>query len=73
MLIGICLSFMDTIFDQPQLYVVVFEIIYFQIYKNIVTKWKFGIGKNDIYTLYEKLENISTSIIEITNNYESSR
>ena len=34
--------------DQPQSYVVFFAIIYFQIYKNIVTEWKHGISKNSI-------------------------
>ena len=48
-----------TFLDQPQSDVVVFAIISFQIYK-IVTKWKRGIGPNDIIISNEELEFLST-------------
>ena len=46
--------------DQPQLYFVVFAMIYPQICKVILTKLRHEIGPNDIFTLNEKLKNIST-------------
>ena len=39
---------------------------------NPVIEWKHGISKNDQIKLNEKLENISTEIIELTNINESS-
>ena len=50
---------------------VVLEIISFHIYKNLVPEWKHGICPNDIIILNEKLENVSTTIIELTNIYKS--
>ena len=41
--------------DQPQSDSVVFEMINFQIYNIMVTKWKHGIGPNDIITSNEEL------------------
>ena len=46
-----CLPFID----QPQPDIVVFEIISFRIYKNLVTEWKHRISTNDIITFNEKL------------------
>ena len=37
--------------DQPHSDIVVSVIINFQMYKIVVTKWKHGIGPNDIITL----------------------
>ena len=59
-------------FDQPQSDVVVFEMIIFQIYKNLVTECKHGIVPNGIITFNEELENLSTAIIELPNIDESS-
>ena len=39
--------------DQSQSDIVVFEIIYFHLYKILVTKWKHGICPNDIITFNE--------------------
>ena len=50
----------------------VFAIIYFDIYKNILTECKHAISTNDILTFNETLENLSTDIVEWTNIYESS-
>ena len=33
--------------DQPKSDVVVFAIIYFEIYKNLVTKWEHGISTDN--------------------------
>ena len=49
--------------DQPQSYVVVFEITYFYIYTNITTKRKHGISTNDRIKLNENVENFSIAII----------
>ena len=46
--------------DQPQPDVVVVSIIYFQVYKNLVTEWNHGISRNDIITFNKTLENVST-------------
>ena len=54
--------------DQSRSDVVVFEIFYFQIYK-LVTEWKHGTSTSDIITFNEKLENVSTSLIELINIY----
>ena len=51
--------------DQPQSGILVSAIIAFHIYNILVTKWKYGIGPNDLITLNEELEFISTSIIEL--------
>ena len=58
-----------TFLDQPQSYIVVFETITFQIYNILLTKWKHGIGPNDIITFNQELEFLSTSIIELVNIY----
>ena len=47
-------------------------MISFQMYNSLVTKWKHGIGTNDITTFNDELENISISIIELVNIIESS-
>ena len=54
--------------DQLQSDVVVFEIFSFQIYK-LVTEWKHGTSTSDIITFNEKLENVSTSLIELIKIY----
>ena len=41
--------------DQPQSEIVVSVIITFHIYDIIVTKWKHGIGPNNIITFNEEL------------------
>ena len=46
--------------DQPQSDVVVFEMINFQIYYIVVTKWKLRIGPNTIITFNGWLEFLST-------------
>ena len=58
--------------DQRQYDIVVFAINIFLIYKIIVSKWKHGIGPDDIITFDKKFEIISTSIIELVNIDESS-
>ena len=58
-------------FYQPRSDIVVFAIINFQIYENLVTKWKHGIGLNYIIKFNEELKFPSTSIIEIVNIDES--
>ena len=58
--------------DQPQSDIVFFAIIYFQIYHILVSKWKHGIGPNDIITFNEEFEFLSTWIIELVNIDESS-
>ena len=49
------LKFADNLWlpflDQPHSDAIVFEIIIFQIIKNLVTKQKHGIGPNNIITL----------------------
>ena len=50
----------------------VFAIIYFGIYKNILTECKHAISTNDILTFNKTLENLSADIVEWTNIYESS-
>ena len=45
--------------DQPQLDIVVFAIITFLIYNIIVTKWKHGIGNNDIIASNKELKFLS--------------
>ena len=57
--------------DQPQSDEVVFAIISFDVYKYLVITWKGGIFINEIYTLNEKLENMSTSIVRLKNIDES--
>ena len=47
-------------------------IINFHVYKILVTKWKHGIGPNDIILFNEELEILSTSMIELVNIDESS-
>ena len=42
--------------NQPQYYIVVFEIFTFYIYNVLVTKWNHGIGPNDINTFIEEIE-----------------
>ena len=42
------------------------------VYKILVTKWKCGIGPDDRIIFNEELQNISASIIELTNIDESS-
>ena len=59
--------------DKPHKYIVVFEIINFQIYNILVTKWKHGIGPNDIILFNEWLEIISTSVIELVSIDEYSQ
>ena len=44
--------------DQPQSDKVVFAIIYFGIYKYLVTEWKHGIYINDIVKFNGSLENL---------------
>ena len=61
-----------TLLDQPQSDILVFAIINFQIYNVFLTKWKHVIGTNDIITFNKELGIISTSIIELSNIYESS-
>ena len=56
---------------QPHSDLLFFAMIYFQMYNILVTKWKHGIGNNNIITLNEHLEFISKSIIEIVNIDES--
>ena len=46
--------------DQPQSDIVVFAMITFQIYNILVTKWKQGISPNDMITLNEEVEFLST-------------
>ena len=58
--------------DQTQSNIVVFAIITFQIYNILVLKFIHGIVPNDILTLNEELESLSTSIIKLVNIYESS-
>ena len=53
--------------DQPQSYVVACEIIYFDIYKYIVTEWKNGIFINEIVKFNETLEDLSTEVLELKN------
>ena len=43
-------------FDQPHSDVVVFAIIYFSVYKILVTEWKHGISTNNIIIFNEELE-----------------
>ena len=45
--------------DEPQSDFLVFEIIIFQIYNIIVTKWKHGICPDGIISFNEELEFIS--------------
>ena len=59
-----------TFLDQPHSDIVVSAIIYFHIYNILVTKWKDGIGPNDMITLNEELLFLSTLIIELVNIYE---
>ena len=59
--------------DRLQSDVVIIVIIYFQMYKNLVTERKHGISTNDIITFNDSLEKISTEIIELTNNDKSSQ
>ena len=58
--------------DQPQSDILIFEIINFYIYNSLVTKWKHGIGHNDIISFNEELKVISTSTIELVDIDESS-
>ena len=58
--------------DKPQSHVVVFTIITFQIDNILVTKWKHGIGTNDIIIFNGELNPLSTSIIELVNIDQSS-
>ena len=46
--------------DKPQPDIIVFAIITYQIYNILVTKWKHRIGTNDITSLNERLEILST-------------
>ena len=52
------LEFLDHLWlpflDQPQFDIVVFAIINFQIYNNLVTKQKHGIGPNYFITFNEE-------------------
>ena len=57
--------------DQQQYEIVAFAMITFQIYNIMVTKGNHGIGPNYLITFNEKLEFISTSIIELANIDES--
>ena len=41
--------------DQPQSNIAVFAMIIFQIYNILVTKWKRGIGPNDLIIFNKKL------------------
>ena len=52
--------------DQPQLYFVVFYIIYCSVYKQLVTKLKYIISKHGKVTFYESLENLSISIVKLS-------
>ena len=58
--------------DKPQSDIVVFVIIIFQIYNNLVTKFKHGIVRNYIVPFNVELEFLSASIIELFHIYESS-
>ena len=46
--------------DIPQSDIIVFAINTYQIYNILVNKWKYRIFSNDIFSLNEKLEMIST-------------
>ena len=56
-----------TFINQPQSYVVVFVMIYFQMFKTLVTEFKHAIGPDDIIKFNSLLENVSTATIELTN------
>ena len=58
--------------DQPQSDVFVFAMIYFDIYKYLVTEWNNGISINNIVTFNEYLEKSLMSIEELINIDESS-
>ena len=58
--------------DQPQSDIVVFEVITFQIYNILVSKWKNRMGPIDIITFNDESEFLSTSIIELIKIDESS-
>ena len=55
--------------DQLQSDVVVFAIIYFGVYKNLLTAWKHGTSSTDLITLNETFDNLSTAIVELTHIY----
>ena len=54
--------------DQPQSDVVIFEIIYFRIYRIFITEYKHGIFPIDIIIFNKALVNVSSAVIELTNN-----
>ena len=52
--------------------VVLFEMIYFDIYKYLGTEWKQGMSINDIVPFSEKFVHLSTAMVEMTNIDDSS-
>ena len=57
--------------NKSQSYVVISSMIYFDIYKYMVTKWKHGIYIHKKSTFNESLDNASMSILEPTKIGES--
>ena len=49
--------------DQTQSYVVVFTVIYSDIYKILVTEWKYGISTNDIITLINNYQRLQFTLV----------
>ena len=49
--------------DQTQSDVVVFTIIYSDIYKKLVTEWKYGISTNDIITLINNYQRLQFTLV----------
>ena len=58
--------------DEPQLKKIVFSSTPFYIYKYLVTKWNNGIYIDEIVIFNKFIDNLSISIVELKNTYESS-